>query len=124
MRRRTAKANLKTLEEAEDIGRKLGPAVPASTPVSRRSRRTACSTGAQKTLGDAFIESKGYKDAINEYRENGGRFREGFAIPSVALEIEGHAPRGRRRRRWRYRRDRPAGGAGCRRQAVPAAHDR
>jgi HK97 family phage major capsid protein len=84
-----AKANLKTLEEAEEIGRKLGPAVPSLDARVTSEPQDRVFHSAQKTLGDAFIESKGYKDAINEYRENGGRFREGFAIPSVALESKG-----------------------------------
>lgn len=84
--KREAEANLKTLKEAEDLGRRLGPAVPSMSVKSEPQDRVMY--GAQKTLGEAFIESKGYKDAINAYRE-AGRFPSNFSTGQVALEAKG-----------------------------------
>jgi HK97 family phage major capsid protein len=85
--RSEAEENIKTLQRVDDLGRELGPSIPSIEVRSEPQDRVF--NVAQKTLGDAFIESKGYKDAISEYRSNGGRFREGFAIPSVSLEAKG-----------------------------------
>jgi HK97 family phage major capsid protein len=87
--RSEAEENIKTLARVDELGRELGPSVPALDARVTSEPQDRVMYGMQKTLGEAFIESKGYKDAINEYRENGGRFREGFAIPSVALEAKG-----------------------------------
>jgi hypothetical protein len=112
--RSEAEENIKTLARVDELGRELGPSVPALDARVTSEPQDRVMYGMQKTLGEAFIESKGYKDAINEYRENGGRFREGFAIPSVALEAKGHVPGGRWRRWRRSRCDGPAGRSGCR----------
>ena len=90
--KREAEANVKTLTEAEDLGRKLGPAVPSMSVNSEPQDRVFHSM--QKTLGEAFIESKGYKDAIDQYRE-AGRFPSNFST--------GRSPWRRRAPCWRAR---------------------
>lgn len=83
-----AEANLKTLQEAEDIGRKLGPAVPSMDVRVGSEPQDRVFQSAQKTLGEAFVESKGYKEAIDQYRSN-GRLPSGFSTGAVALEAKG-----------------------------------
>jgi HK97 family phage major capsid protein len=85
--RAEAEENIKTLARVDELGRELGPAVPSMSVKSEPQDRVFQS--AQKTLGEAFVSSKGYKDAITEYREQGGRFREGFSTGAVALESKG-----------------------------------
>ena len=88
--RADAEENIKTLQRVDDIGRELGPAVPTSTNMQVNTEpQDRVFHAAQKTLGEAFIESKGYKSAIDEYRSQGGRFREGFSTSAVALEGKG-----------------------------------
>jgi HK97 family phage major capsid protein len=85
--KKDAEANLKTLQEAEDLGRKLGPALPSMSVKSEPLDRAF--QVAQKTLGEMFVDSEGYKSAINQYRESGGRIRQGFSTGAVALEAKG-----------------------------------
>jgi HK97 family phage major capsid protein len=81
-----AKAALKTLEEAEDIGRKLGPAVPSisvgSEPHDRFHEHFA------KSLGEQFTDSATYKSTVQMYRET-GRLPSNFSTGAVALEAKG-----------------------------------
>ena len=83
-----AQEGLKTLEDVDRIGKELGPAVSSmnmsvvSEPQDRAYERV-------KSLGEMFVDSQGYKSVINEYRANGGRFREGFSTGAVALEMKG-----------------------------------
>src|SRR4051812_32407929 len=82
-----AQANLKTVQDVEDVGRKLGPSISnAPSVTSEPADRFA--EALNKSLGETFIESKGYKDAINHYREQGG-FRQGFSTGLVGLEGKG-----------------------------------
>lgn len=81
--------NIKTLNEVEDIGRKLGPAISplrrvevGDEPADRIAR------AAQKSLGETFIESQGYKSAINSFRES-GRLPSNFSTGQIALEAKG-----------------------------------
>jgi HK97 family phage major capsid protein len=90
--RSEAEGNIETLKRVDDLGRELGPAVPALDVQMGRSPHEQWADAmnkANKSLGETFVESKGYKDAIDEYRQRGGSFREGFSIPSVALEAKG-----------------------------------
>ena len=86
--KKEAQAGLKTLQEVDEIGRKLGPAVSTmdmrvvSEPQDRAYERI-------KSLGEMFTDSAGYKNAIDEYRNGGGRFREGFSTGAVTLEMKG-----------------------------------
>jgi HK97 family phage major capsid protein len=88
--REDVEANIKTMQEVDDIGRKLGPSVSSLSSVDVKSEPLdRVLYAAQKTLGEVFIESKGYRDAISEYRANDGRFREGFSTGPIALEQKG-----------------------------------
>jgi HK97 family phage major capsid protein len=92
--RSEADANIDQMRRVEELGRDLGPAIPGNTGggVSMRVEsepQDRVFRSAQKSLGDAFIESKGYKDAINDYRSSGGRFREGFSTGAVTLDMKG-----------------------------------
>jgi HK97 family phage major capsid protein len=85
--RLAAEANLKTLEEAADISRKLGPAVPSiqmgDEPADRWHRDVAV-----KTLGEAFTDTEQYKSMINVYRES-GRLPSNFSTGAVSLDMKG-----------------------------------
>jgi HK97 family phage major capsid protein len=93
--RSEADANIDQMRRVEELGRDLGPAIPGNTSGGGVSMRVESEPqdrvfrSAQKSLGDAFIESKGYKDAINDYRSSGGRFREGFSTGAVTLDMKG-----------------------------------
>ena len=84
-------ANIKTLEHVDDIGRELGPAVPTLdarvSPNGEPHDRLAKAIG--KSLGEQFTDSDQYKSAIQQYRESGNRFREGFSTGAVALDTKG-----------------------------------
>jgi HK97 family phage major capsid protein len=93
-----ARADLKSIQESREIGRELGPMFPTKgveihDPNSLRVSGDRTEQHVQglvsKSLGQEFVSSKGYRDAIEEYKGNGGRFREGFAIPSVSLDMKG-----------------------------------
>src|SRR5690242_5209985 len=64
-----AEANLKTVQEVEDIGRKLGPSVPSvrvgSEPLDRWHEQVVV-----KTLGEQLTDSESFKSAVNMYRES------------------------------------------------------
>jgi hypothetical protein len=85
--RSEAEANIEQMKRVEDLGRELGPAVPSvvrdQVGDGPHEQWAKAVNARNKSLGEIFIESKGYKDAIEEYRQNGGRFREGFSIPAV-----------------------------------------
>jgi HK97 family phage major capsid protein len=89
--RADAEENIKTLQHVEDIGRELGPAISSPsisvTPGGEPHDRLV--QAAQKSLGEQFVDSGAYKKAITEFRESGGRFREGFSTGAVALEAKG-----------------------------------
>jgi HK97 family phage major capsid protein len=85
---REAEANLKTLSDAEDLSRKLGPAVPSIQVGENRTEQHVQNVLA-KSLGEQFTDSAAYKSAINRYREAGGRFQQGFSTGAVALEMKG-----------------------------------
>ena len=84
-----AEANMKTLEHAEEIGRKLGPAVPSFDASVQSEPHDRIQQHMAKTLGDQFVDSAQYKKAITEFRDSGGRFREGFSTGAVALDMKG-----------------------------------
>jgi len=83
-----AQAGLKTLQEVDELGRKLGPAVPSmdmrvtSEPHDRFHQRLV------KTIGEEFTDSAQYKTAVSAYRET-GRLPSGFSTGAVALEMKG-----------------------------------
>jgi HK97 family phage major capsid protein len=83
--------NIKTLEHVDDIGRELGPAVSISDMQVKHNGEPhdRLAQALQKSLGEQFTDSGAYKKAITEFRESGGRFREGFSTGAVALEAKG-----------------------------------
>jgi HK97 family phage major capsid protein len=85
-----AEANLKTLSEAEELSRRLGPAIPSSMSVTSEPQdRVFQGLQNNKSIGEMFTDSAHYKSAINTYREAGGRFPQGFSSGAVALEAKG-----------------------------------
>jgi len=99
-----AQAGLKTLGEVEELGKSLGPAVSSMRVVSEPQDRAYERI---KSLGEMFTDSAGYKNAIDEYRNGGGRFREGFSTGAVTLEMKGTLLEG------------PGGGGGAIAATVP-----
>lgn len=85
--KKSAEANLKTLQEVKDIGHKLGPALERvqvlSEPHDRQFQRLQQAT---KSLGEQFVESEGYKRVVNSFKEGG---RGQFTTGSVPLELKG-----------------------------------
>jgi HK97 family phage major capsid protein len=82
-----AKANLKTIEEVEDIGRKLGPAVSSikdvhvgSEPHDRMFQHIT------KSLGEQFTDSDAYRQTVLRFKEAGGG---PIATGAVPLEMKG-----------------------------------
>jgi HK97 family phage major capsid protein len=84
--KRDADANLKTLQEAEDLGRKLGPAVPSMSVQSEPHDRIQEYIG--KSIGEQFVDSAAYKSAVGAYRES-GRLPSGFTTGAVAMDAKG-----------------------------------
>jgi HK97 family phage major capsid protein len=85
-----AEANLKTVQEVEDIGRKLGPSVSSISDVHVGSEpHDRMFQTIQKSLGEQFTDSGQYKASIQAYRDAGGRFPQGFSSGAVALEAKG-----------------------------------
>jgi HK97 family phage major capsid protein len=85
-----AEANLKTVNEVADIGRKLGPSVNSIKDVQVGSEpHDRMFQHITKTLGEQFTDSAQYKAAINSYRESGGRFQQGFSTGAVSLGAKG-----------------------------------
>ena len=84
--KKEAEANLATVKDVEEIGRKLGPAVPSikvgDEPHDRFHKAFA------RSLGDEFTDSEQYKSMINAYRE-GGRLPTNFSTGAIALEAKG-----------------------------------
>lgn len=83
-----AEENIKTLEHVDEIGKSLGPAVTPSHSMSVQSEPQDRGLARMKSLGEQFIESAGYKDAINQYRES-GRLPSGFSTGAVSIDTKG-----------------------------------
>jgi HK97 family phage major capsid protein len=89
--KRELEENIKTLQHVDDIGRQLGPAVSVVSEAQDPDRlfQRLGSVGAQmKSLGEQFVDSGGYKDAVKMYRE-GGRLPSGFTTGMVGMETKG-----------------------------------
>src|SRR6185369_7328153 len=82
-----AEANLKTVNEVQDIGRKLGPSVSSISDVHVGSEpHDRMFQHITKTLGEQFTDSDAYKNVVKSYREaSGGRISTG----AVALSMKG-----------------------------------
>jgi HK97 family phage major capsid protein len=86
--KKEAEAGLKTLQEVDDLGRKLGPAVPSMGVKPGGEPHDRMQQFIAKSMGEQFTDSKAYKDSIDEYRSS-GRLRQGFSTGAVALEAKG-----------------------------------
>lgn len=92
-------ANIKTMQRVDDIGRELGPALPNGisdvTVGSNGTDRLFADMNrsvfpqAQKSIGQKFVESAGYKSMMDTYRDSGGRLPENFSTGQVAMDIKG-----------------------------------
>jgi HK97 family phage major capsid protein len=84
-----AEANIEQMKRVEDLGREIGPAV---SPLDRiqvgDGPADRIIQNAQKTLGEAFVNSDGYKNAVQMYKEKGS-LPMGFSTGQVALEAKG-----------------------------------
>lgn len=78
--------NIKTLANVDEIGRGLGPAISSVEVVSEPQDRVLKSVA--KSLGEKFVDSAGYKSAINTYREE-GRLPQGFSTGIVTGDLKG-----------------------------------
>jgi HK97 family phage major capsid protein len=96
--RQQAQDNIDQLARVEELSKSLGTTIGNGNgmPIQDINGLSAGNgpdgriiQAGQKTLGEAFISSKGYRDAIDGYKSNGGRFREGFSIPQVSLDAKG-----------------------------------
>jgi HK97 family phage major capsid protein len=96
--RASAQANIDQLKHVEELSESLGKNATGDgggLPIQDVSTLRVGHTGADrmlnavgKSIGEAFVSSEGYRKAIDEYKDNGGRFREGFSIPSVSSGLE------------------------------------
>lgn len=76
-------ANLKTLEQVEDLGRKIGPSQPIVTDARVKPNGEPIDR-VVKSLGEQFVESKGYK-AVQNPAERGQTFSTG----AVEMNLKG-----------------------------------
>jgi HK97 family phage major capsid protein len=87
--RAEAEAGLATVKEVEDLGRKLGPSVSSiksvevgDEPIDRIVKSY------EKSLGEKFTDSQGYKQAVELYK-TGGRLPSNFSTGQISLEAKG-----------------------------------
>jgi HK97 family phage major capsid protein len=112
--REGAQANIDQLKRVDELSRDMhtqtGVGLPIQDVNSLQMGPTAVDRGFErinKSLGGEFVSSKGYKSAMEQYKADGGRFREGFSIPSVTLDMKGTLLEG------------PGGGGGAIAATVP-----
>lgn len=92
-------ANIKTLQGVDDTLREIGPVLTngisdvsvGSNGIDRMFDRmnTNVFPQAQKSIGEQFVSSKGYKSMMETYREGGGRLPEGFSSGQVSMDLKG-----------------------------------
>ena len=89
--------NIKTLQRVDDIGREIGPALPQngevrvlSDPTDRMFAQLNAGVfqQAQKSVGEQFVDSAGYKQIVQEYKST-GRLREGFSTGPISIQTKG-----------------------------------
>lgn len=86
--RAEAEKNLDTLKNAADISSKLGPAVPSvSVGDEPHEQWSKAMNVANKSLGEAFIESKSYKEFIDAGRV--GQRPLQWSLPAVNMDMKG-----------------------------------
>lgn len=90
-------ANIKTLTHVDDIGRNLGPSINSISDVQVGSNQTdrlfqQLNNGvfqhAQKSIGQQFVESKGYQSIAQQYKES-GRLQMGASTGAISIESKG-----------------------------------
>lgn len=93
--RQQAQENIDQLKRVDELGKSLGTVLSNDGIPTNGDIRVGNGpvdrvlNAVNKSLGEQFVSSKGYRDAMADYKSNGGRFREGFAIPSVSLDAKG-----------------------------------
>jgi HK97 family phage major capsid protein len=81
--------NIKTLDDVEDIGRKFGPAISPLNRVEMGDEPAdRIIKSAQESIGEKFVNSEGYKSAVQLFKE-GGRLPSNFSTGQVSLEAKG-----------------------------------
>lgn len=92
--------NIKTLQRVDDIGREIGPAMGdingirdvqvGSNPTDRlfAQLNNGVFQQAQKSIGQQFVESKGYQAIAQQYKES-GRLQMGASTGAVSIESKG-----------------------------------
>jgi len=83
-----AQEGLKTLEDVDRIGKDLGPAVSTMDMRVTSEPHDRFAAALQKSMGEVFTDSAGYKAAVSAYRE-AGRLPSGFSTGAVGLEMKG-----------------------------------
>jgi HK97 family phage major capsid protein len=86
----SVEANIKTLRDVDDLGRQIGPALSVvSEPEDRlfQTLNERVFPAAQKSIGEQFTSSKGYKSALDAY--GAGGLPEGFSTGKVELDLKG-----------------------------------
>jgi HK97 family phage major capsid protein len=82
--------NIKTLRDVDDIGRKLGGAVSVTSEPEDRlfhDMNTRMFPQAQKTVGEQFVTSSGYKAALEAY--SAGGLPENFSTGKIEVDLKG-----------------------------------
>jgi len=84
-----AEESIKTLQHVEDIGRQLGPAISVGDePHDRMFRAIGEAMPINKSIGEVFVQSAGYKSLVDTYKST-GRLPSGATTGMVALETKG-----------------------------------
>jgi HK97 family phage major capsid protein len=82
--------NIKTLQDVDDIGRKLGGAMSVTSEPEDRlfhDMNTRMFPQAQKTVGEQFVTSSGYKAALEAY--SAGGLPENFSTGKIEVDLKG-----------------------------------
>ena len=84
--RRENDENLATVQRVNDLSRELGPAVDDAPRVKAYGEPL---DRVFKSMGEMFTESANYKDLVNDYKQSGGRLRQGASSGAVTLDMKG-----------------------------------
>jgi HK97 family phage major capsid protein len=81
--------NIDTLKSVDDLGRELGPSVSPLRNVQVGDEPLDRAVGMiEKSLGEKFTDSQGYKQAVELYK-TGGRLPSNFSTGQISLEAKG-----------------------------------
>jgi HK97 family phage major capsid protein len=84
--------NIRTLQRVDDLGHELGPAIGSVQVGSNGIDRyfgdlnRSVFPEAQKSIGEAFVDSQGYKAMVSMYRESGGRLPENYSSGPINVK--------------------------------------